>query len=109
VEARVPIQAEGSSALDVSIQAQLVDLPVTIGKEAGVTMLFVSHDLAPVRQITDEVIVPLQGGVVQHGPTAEMLAHPRADYTRLLRSSVPRPGWDPTQVVTLRQALRQGE
>lgn len=109
VEPRVLILDEATSSLDVSIQAQIIDLLVTIRKETGVTMLFVSHDLALVRQITDEVIVLFQGRIVEHGPTAKILAHPSADYTRLLLSSVPRPGWDPTQVVTLRQALRQGE
>lgn len=109
VEPRVLILDEATSSLDVSIQAQIIDLLVTIRKETGVTMLFVSHDLALVRQITDEVIVLFQGRIVEHGPTAKILAHPSADYTHLLLSSVPRPGWDPTQVVTLRQALRQGE
>ncbi len=59
--------------------------------------MLISHDLAVVRQITDEAIVMHRGSVVERGTTADVLDRPREPYTRLLRASVPRPGWKPTR------------
>jgi ABC-type glutathione transport system ATPase component len=57
--------------------------------------LLISHDLAVVRQLTDDAIVLHRGVVVEQGPTAQVLDDPRHEYTKRLRASVPRPGWKP--------------
>ncbi|HEU4657717.1 MAG TPA: ABC transporter ATP-binding protein, partial [Capillimicrobium sp.] len=68
-----------------------------IREQTGISYLLISHDLAVVRQITDEAIVMHRGRVVERGPTAQILDHPREAYTKLLRASVPRPGWKPAR------------
>jgi len=96
---RVLILDESVAALDVSIQAQILNLLADIREETGISYVLISHDLAVVRQITDEAIVMYRGRVVEQGPTGEVLDHPREPYTQLLRASVPRPGWKPTRAV----------
>jgi peptide/nickel transport system ATP-binding protein len=96
-EPRVLILDESVAALDVSIQAQILNLLADIREETGVSYVLISHDLAVVRQITEEAIVMHRGRVVERGPTADVLDHPREAYTQLLRASVPRPGWKPTR------------
>ncbi|MFB8766527.1 ATP-binding cassette domain-containing protein [Nocardiopsis alba] len=93
---------EAVSALDVSVQAQILRLLARIREESGVSLVFVSHDLAVVGQVTDEVLVMYRGRAVEHGPTRRVLREPEHPYTRMLASSVPRPGWDPAEVVRLR-------
>ncbi|MFF5209294.1 ABC transporter ATP-binding protein [Streptosporangium sp. NPDC000396] len=104
-EPTVLILDEAVAALDVSIQAQILDLLAAIRRDAGVGFLFVSHDLAVIRHITDDVVVLNRGRVVESGPTAQVLAEPRHAYTRLLLDSVPRPGWDPARIAEDRRAL----
>ena len=94
-EPRVIILDESVAALDVSIQAQILNLLADIRERTGVSYVLISHDLAVVRQITDEAIVMHRGRVVERGPTAQVLDAPREPYTQLLRASVPRPGWKP--------------
>jgi oligopeptide transport system ATP-binding protein len=96
-EPRVLILDESVAALDVSIQAQILNLLADIREETGVSYVLISHDLAVVRQITEQAIVMHRGRVVERGPTGEVLDHPREAYTLLLRASVPRPGWKPTR------------
>ncbi|CCH79433.1 ABC transporter related protein [Nostocoides japonicum T1-X7] len=94
-EPRILILDEAVSALDVSIQAQILNLLADIRERTGISYLFISHDLAVIRQITDDTLVMRHGRVVEHGPTPRVLDEPQHAYTRLLRSSVPRPGWTP--------------
>jgi ABC-type glutathione transport system ATPase component len=94
-EPTVLILDESVAALDVSIQAQVLNLLADIRDETHVSYILISHDLAVVRQLTDEAIVLQRGTVVERGPTARVLDDPEHAYTRRLRASVPRPGWKP--------------
>ncbi|MFE7454014.1 ABC transporter ATP-binding protein [Streptomyces griseus] len=105
VDPKVLVLDEAVAALDVSIQAQILHLLEEIRRDTGVALVFVSHDLAVVQHITDEVVVMRRGTAVEQGPTAEVLAAPRDPYTRLLLASVPRAGWDPADAVAARSAV----
>ncbi|ADB50665.1 ABC transporter ATP-binding protein [Conexibacter woesei] len=96
-EPQVLILDESVAALDVSIQAQVLNLLAEIRERTGVSYVLISHDLAVVRQLTEEAIVMRGGRVVEQGTTARVLDDPQDDYTRLLRASVPRPGWKPAR------------
>ncbi|WSG19432.1 ABC transporter ATP-binding protein [Nonomuraea sp. NBC_01738] len=104
-EPQVLILDEATSALDVSIQAQILDLLAEIRRDTSVGYLFVTHNLALVRHIADDVLVLFRGQVVESGPTAQVLTDPEHPYTRLLLHSVPRPGWDPARIAADRRAL----
>src|SRR5215468_2013238 len=86
---------ESVAALDASIQAQVLNLLADIRDETHVSYILISHDLAVVRQLTDETLVLHRGKVVERGPTARVLDDPQDPYTQRLRASVPRPGWKP--------------
>jgi peptide/nickel transport system ATP-binding protein len=86
---------ESVAALDVSIQAQVLNLLADIRDQTHVSFILISHDLAVVRQLTDEAIVLHRGRAVERGTTAQVLDDPQHPYTQRLRASVPRPGWKP--------------
>lgn len=94
-EPRVLILDESVAGLDVSIQAQVLNLLADIRDSTAVSYILISHDLAVVRQLTDETVVLYRGRVVEHGATDAVLDSPQDSYTRRLRASVPRPGWKP--------------
>ena len=81
---QVLIADEATTALDVTVQAEILDLLASLQERAGLALVVVSHDLAVVAQLCDEVLVMREGQVVEQGPTSEVLYHPRHDYTRLL-------------------------
>ncbi|HEY5119986.1 MAG TPA: ATP-binding cassette domain-containing protein [Acidimicrobiales bacterium] len=95
-EPRVLICDEAVASLDVSIQAQVLNLLSDIREVTGVSYLFISHDLAVVRQVSDDVIVMKDGRVVEGGPTEEVLESPKDPYTKRLIAAIPREGWRPT-------------
>ena len=95
---RVLILDESVAALDVSIQAQVLNVLADIRDERGISYILISHDLAVVRQLTEEAVVMQRGIVVERGVTAEVLDNPQHAYTQLLRASVPGPGWKPQRM-----------
>lgn len=96
---------EAVSALDVSVQAQILNLLSDIRRQRRIAYLFVSHDLAVVRHACEEVLVLHRGAVVERGAAASVLAAPRHPYTRLLVDSIPHQGWDPAAIGRARRAL----
>ena len=96
-EPQVLILDESVAALDVSIQAQVLNLLADIRERTQLSYILISHDLAVVRQLTQDCVVMHRGSIVERGPTADVLDHPQQEYTRLLRGSVPGPGWKPTR------------
>lgn len=86
---------EAVSALDVSVQAQVLNLLADIREATGISYLFVSHDLGVVRQVSDTCVVLEHGRVVEAGQTADVLDSPQQAYTQALVDAVPRPGWRP--------------
>lgn len=89
---------EAVAALDVSIQAQVLVLLEQIRRDTGTAFVFVGHDLAVVRYITQDIIVMRKGVVVETGATEEVLARPQHAYTQLLLDSVPNREWDLEQL-----------
>jgi oligopeptide/dipeptide ABC transporter ATP-binding protein len=89
VQPRIIVCDEAVSALDVSIQAQIVNLLADLRKARGLAYLFISHDLAIVRHIADRVAVLYLGRIVELAPAAELFAGPRHPYTRALLSAIP--------------------
>ncbi|WP_024356135.1 dipeptide ABC transporter ATP-binding protein [Leucobacter chironomi] len=85
---------EATSALDVSVQAQVLELVEEVREQFGLTIVFVSHDLAVVSRVCEETIVMQRGRVVEHGRTAQILGEPREEYTRRLIASRPEPLWE---------------
>lgn len=84
LEPRVLIADEVTTALDVTVQAEILDLLEDLREEHGLALVLVSHDLAVVAQATDEVLVLRGGEVVEHGPSERLLRTPEHAYTRLL-------------------------
>jgi peptide/nickel transport system ATP-binding protein/oligopeptide transport system ATP-binding protein len=83
------IADEITSALDVSVQAQILELLAEIKSSMGLTMMFISHNLAVVQRVSDEVVVLYQGEVVEAGPVERIYADPQHWYTRLLLDADP--------------------
>lgn len=91
VEPRLMVLDEPVSSLDVSVQAQILNLLGDIQRQRGIAFLFVTHDLAVVRNVADRVAVLRQGRVVESGIADEVLARPSHPYTRALMAAVPDP------------------
>ncbi|MGW5332849.1 dipeptide ABC transporter ATP-binding protein [Streptomyces bauhiniae] len=101
---RVLVCDEPVSALDVTTQAQVVALLDELRRELGLALVFIAHDLAVVRQVSDRVAVMRRGQVVETGPADEVYEHPRDPYTRQLLAAVP--ALDP-EVAARRRAARR--
>jgi peptide/nickel transport system ATP-binding protein len=78
---------EPTSALDVSVQAQIINLLLSVTADRTRGLVIVSHDLAVIRHLTDEIVVPHRGEIVEQGKTLEVLDNPQHEYTRHLISA----------------------
>jgi ABC-type glutathione transport system ATPase component len=90
----VLVADEAVSALDVSVQAQVLDLLREVQEQFGIGILFITHDLRVAAQICDDVIVMKSGRIVEQGTAEEVLSTPSAEYTRLLCDAAPGRDWD---------------
>ena len=82
--------AESVSALDVSVQATVLNLLLDLQEEFGLTYMFISHDLAVVKYMADEILVMNEGQIVERGSSEEIYARPRHPYTQHLLGAIPR-------------------
>jgi peptide/nickel transport system ATP-binding protein len=91
--------------LDVSIRIGVLNLMADLRRQEGVSFLYITHDIASARYISDRIFVMYAGHVVERGPVEDVLAHPKHPYTQLLLSAVP----DPQASVDLSTTPEMGE
>jgi len=94
LQPRVIIADEPVSALDVSIQAQILNLLAGLVKQMGLSLIFIAHDLSVVKHISDRIAVMYLGKIVELGSAVDVIEHPRHPYTRALISAIPTPNPD---------------
>ncbi len=107
VEPKLIIADEPVSALDVSIQAQIINLLARLRAEMGLTLIFISHDLSVVKHLSDRVAVMYLGRIVELGAAAEVLSRPLHPYTRALVEAIPVP--DPAARGRRRETVPAGD
>ncbi len=87
---KILIADEPTTALDVTVQAQIVDLLKKLNKERGTSIIFISHDLSLVNQLCQRVIVMQKGNIVESGKTVDVFTRPRHNYTKKLIAAIPK-------------------
>lgn len=100
-EPDVLILDESVAALDVSIQAQVLNVIADLRRDSEISYIFITHDLAVAKFVADEIIVMERGRVIERGSCESVLMNPQEDYTKRLIDSVPRPGWKPVRASTV--------
>jgi peptide/nickel transport system ATP-binding protein len=109
-EPRVVVLDEAVAALDISVQAQVLNLLAEIRAQREIAYVFVSHDLGVVEYVCDDVVVMFRGRIVERGRAGTVLSAPQHPYTRLLLASLPGPGWQPHEISAARaQFLAAGQ
>jgi ABC-type oligopeptide transport system ATPase subunit len=105
INPRLLVADEPVAALDVSVQAGIVNLLSDLRREVGLSILFISHDLSIVRTLCDSVNVIYRGDIVETRPCADLFDDPRSDYTRTLLSAIPRLNGPRTEGLAQGQSL----
>lgn len=100
-EPKLLVADEPTTALDVTIQAQIIDLLRKLRAQLGMTILLITHNFGIVKGFADEVIVMLRGEIVEQGPTAEVIDNPQHPYTQALIGCIPRLGVKQRRLVTI--------
>ncbi len=105
LEPKILIADEPVSALDVSVQAQVLELLTQLRKQLGLTVLFITHDLRVAAQICDHIIVMKSGKIVEQGIASQVFLNPTASYTKDLLDAVPGKGWNPHRLIDMSPSI----
>jgi peptide/nickel transport system ATP-binding protein/oligopeptide transport system ATP-binding protein len=105
LEPKLLVADEAVSALDVSIQSQIINLIAELRQKMNLAILFISHDLSVIRHVSDRIAVMYLGRIVETGPTETIVTAPKHPYTQALLSAVPRPGVTRADRVVLKGEL----